>query len=309
MTGRRSVRDPEGRMLGVEFNATLVRASVVDGGRVQRSLSETFEPGARPEAMLEAVVRVAKQLEPEPAALGLGVPAEIDSQGRCWGFSTLAGFEGVYIAEELAARLGCPVAIESDAACAALGEKLYGRGRELDDFMVVLLGERVAAGLVLRKELYLGRSGFVAELGHLRIDSSEAAAQCVCSRRGCVAAYASDAALLAAFREQGGQTESAAALSGQADRGSELAQRCLAARAAALGDGIALVQNLLDLDAVAIVCSGANEFRWLEPNLRKHLRAQVFGAPASELGVYASTLAGDAVSIGAAELARSVRSA
>ncbi len=295
-------------MLGVEFNATLVRANVVDGARVQRSSSETFDPGATPEGMLEAVVRVAKQLEPAPVALGLGVPAEIDSQGRCWGFSTLAGFEGVYIAEELAARLGCPVAIESDAACAAIAEKLCGRGRELEDFMVVLLGERVAAGLVLRGELYRGSSGFAAELGHLCIDNASEAPLCVCGRRGCVAAYATDAALLATFREQGGQTESAPALVGQADRGNELAQRCLAARGAALGSGIALIQNVLDLDAVFLVCSGKSEFRWLEPSLRKNLRGGVFGTPASEIGLYESVLGSDAVAIGAAELARSVRS-
>jgi glucokinase len=267
-------------MLGVQISPGRVRAAVVEGGSIARRHDQPLAPGARPDEVMEAVVTAAQSLHAAPSAVGLAIPGDVDGSGRCWGLHGVLGFDGVYIAEEVAARLGCPVSIESDGNAAALAERAHGRAKTYPSALTVLLGERLAAGLVLGGEVRRGSSGFGIAFGHLRIDSSPSATLCSCGRRGCLVAVAGT-----------GAAEDAESL------------RLLGA---ALGTGVAFVQNVLDLDAVILACPSSETFRAIEPELRSKLRELVFGPPASELPLFESLLGADAVLIGAAALASSI---
>jgi predicted NBD/HSP70 family sugar kinase len=252
-------------MLGVQISPGLVRAALVEGGSVQNRIERALAPEARPDEVMDAVVTSAQSVSASPTAVGLAIPGEVDGSGRCWGLRGVLGFDGVYIAEEVAARLGCPVTIESDGNAAALAERTHGRAKGYDSSLTLLVGPRLAGGLVLGGELRRGSSGFGLAFSHLRIDTSPEARLCECGRRGCLGADASSAA--------------------------------------ALGAGLSLVQNILDLDAAILICERPDVFRVLEPELRQVLRQQVFGPPASELPLLEAQLGQDAVLIGAATLA------
>jgi predicted NBD/HSP70 family sugar kinase len=267
-------------MLGVQISPGRVRAAIVEAGAVVARHDAELKAGVRPDEMMEAVVTAAQLLCASPTAIGLAIPGEVDNSGRCWGIAGVLGFDGVYIAEEVAARLGCPAAIESDGNAAALAERAYGRGQGHQNSLTILLGQRLAAGLLLGGELRRGSSGFGISFPHLRIDSSEQAPLCGCGRRGCLGAVSEFAP---------GVTDAAA----------------LGRLGAAMGAGLALVQNVLDLDAIVVVSEGA-VFRALEPVLRQKLREQVFGPPASEVPLFEGRLGPDAVLIGAAAVAASI---
>jgi glucokinase len=94
----------------------------------------------------------------------------------------------------------------------------------------------------------------------------------------------------------------------RASAGDTLAVAAVERLGRALGSGLSLVQNTLDLDAIALVVGLPGLFLLLEPLLRDALREHVFGQPASEIPVFESLLGADAALIGAAELAaRGVR--
>jgi predicted NBD/HSP70 family sugar kinase len=266
-----------GDMLGVQISQGVVRAAVVEGGAVQSRVERVLAPDARPDEVMDAVVATAQSVSASPTAVGLAVPGEVDSSGRCWGLRGVLGFDGVYIAEEVAARLGCPVAIESDGSAAALAERTQGRAKGFDSSLTLLVGSRLAGGLVLGGGLRRGSSGFGLAVSHLRIDTSPEARACECGRRGCLGAYVSFSA--APSPEE------------------------LASAGAAIGAGLSLLQNILDLDAAILICERPDTFRALEPELRQALRQQVFGPPAGELPLLQSQLGQDAVLIGAATLA------
>ena len=59
--------------------------------------------------------------------------------------------------------------IENDANLAALGEKKWGSGKELTDFILITLGTGVGAGLILNGKLYRGHNGLGGEGGHIII--------------------------------------------------------------------------------------------------------------------------------------------
>jgi predicted NBD/HSP70 family sugar kinase len=296
-------RTPSISMLGLELGPSTVRAALIEGGKIVRRHEQPLAPAPRPDVVIDAIVQAALRLEASPKVAGIAIPGELDGSGRCWGMEELPGFDGVYIAEELAARLGCPVSIESDGQSAALGERVHGRGRGHASLLSVVIGERLSAGLVLDGQLRRGKSGFGASIAHVCVDTSEAARSCVCGRRGCLLAYASLRALTLEYEQAGGDRAAGLDVVERAGKGEAAAVEAVRRLGVALGAGLALVQNMLDLDAVTLVSSAPALFGLLEPQLRQALRERVFGPAAGEIPVFESLLGRDAVLIGAAELA------
>lgn len=303
LTDGETFRTPGNSMLGLELGPTQVLAALIERGRVVKRHAHAFTPGGSPDVVLDSIVRAAQALEATPKAAGLAIPGELDGSGRCWGMAELPGFDGVLIAEEVAARLGCPVSIESDGPSAALAERLHGRGRGHTNLVTVLLGERLSAGLVIDGQIRRGRSGFAASIAHLRVDSSPTARSCVCGRSGCLNLYASLSALAQDYAEITGKTATRLEVAQLALRGDEAAREAVERVAAALGQGLASIQNVLDLDAITLVTEPPGFFGLLQAALREALRSSTFGAPAGEVPVLESLLGTDAVLIGAAELA------
>lgn len=290
-------------VIGIELGDSVVRAALVEAGVVKKECVLDAPADSLPQDIIALFSRAVTTLDPKPSAVGLAVPGEIDENGRCWGISGAPGFEGVHVAEELAALLGCPVSIESEGFSAALCEKLHGHGQAHAGCLTVVLGQRLSAGLALHGELHRGSSGFGASLGHLPIDLTPAARPCECGRRGCLEQYAGLRALGREYEARTGAPASTHEIVERAAAQEEAALSALTSLGHALGHGIALVQNILDLDAVVLVCESPALFRALQPHLRERLRELVFGPPASEVPLYGSRLGPDAVIVGAADLA------
>ncbi|MCD8185602.1 MAG: ROK family protein [Rikenellaceae bacterium] len=82
-----------------------------------------------------------------------------------------------------------PVVMTNDANAAALGEKIYGAAKNLNNFVVITLGTGLGSGFVINGELLLGHYGFAGELGHVIINHTGRV--CGCGRKGCLETYVS----------------------------------------------------------------------------------------------------------------------
>lgn len=91
------------------------------------------------------------------------------------------------LAERLKEQYALPVLVQNDMDAAALAEKLYGRGRWLDNFLYLGLANGIGAGIVIDGRLYTGSRGFSGEIGHLSIDLN--GPLCSCGNRGCLETY------------------------------------------------------------------------------------------------------------------------
>ena len=291
-------------LIGVDFGGTLVKAGVVEGGEVLRSTTAVTGSASSPAQILDLLAGTVLALSSEPEAVGVAIPGEVDAEGRCWRLTNVPGFAGIHIAKELSQRLGgCPIAVENDATSAALGERLYGHGREHPSFLMVTLGTGIGAGLVLGHMLYPVANGFAGEFGHLNIDRSLDAPPCACGQRGCVEAYTGTKALLRKFKELGaGDADGVLAIAQNARRGERAGHEVFAMMGEALGRGIAAVQNLLDLNAIVFTGGVAGSFDLIEPHVRKALRAHTFAPPLAEVPLLLSDLGEVAGIIGAAYL-------
>jgi predicted NBD/HSP70 family sugar kinase len=165
-------------------------------------------------------------------------------------------------AARLAERTGTDVLHENDAYAAALGEKLYGEARDLNDFFYVFVGEGVGAGIVIGGEPYRGAGGNAGEAGHLIVDPN--GPLCYCGNRGCLGEYLS----LAGLRRYHAEARSAVAADASLDAWLDRA-------AAALSIALAGIENLFDPEA--LILGGSAPMAILTPLVERlgALRASV----------------------------------
>jgi predicted NBD/HSP70 family sugar kinase len=78
----------------------------------------------------------------------------------------------VDVKQLLSRRHALPVAIENDAAAAALGELHFGHGMQKPSFFYILVSSGLGGGLVLEGEYFRGAQGRSGELGFLPLRSS-----------------------------------------------------------------------------------------------------------------------------------------
>ena len=122
----------------------------------------------------ETIARVAEffAAHPEIAAVGLGSfgPLDLDERSPRFGAITTTpkpGWSGTNVRSLLAAKLGVPIAIETDVGAAALGEGRFGVAQRLDTFCYVTIGTGIGGGVVVRGEVVHGL--LHPEFGHMRI--------------------------------------------------------------------------------------------------------------------------------------------
>ena len=92
------------------------------------------------------------------------------------------------VVEQVRHHTHLPTFLINDGNAGALGEKMYGIGKTIPNFLYVYLKHGIGSGLVLHGELYNGDRGQSGELGHSTINF--AGPQCPCGNVGCLEMYA-----------------------------------------------------------------------------------------------------------------------
>lgn len=91
-------------------------------------------------------------------------------------------------------RYRLPVAFGWDGGSAALAEKLFGVGQEVQDLIFLEISDQISAGIINGGEVYRDSRGRRAQLGHVSIDRD--GPMCSCGGRGCLELYAATPAVL-----------------------------------------------------------------------------------------------------------------
>ena len=102
----------------------------------------------------------------------MGANGAVDSRRRLLVGSLYLGHGEIAIGDHLERAFGLPVRIENDVHAAAIGEQVFGIGREVDDFVFYNAGTGIALGIIAGGQLYRGASNTAGENGHAVIDHS-----------------------------------------------------------------------------------------------------------------------------------------
>ena len=308
-------------VIGIDLGGTNCRGSLVslagEVGDISR-MPTRIEEGRnsfleRLTAFCAAFLQSARERGMQVRALGMGTPGVIAADGRITFSPNLLPLNGLPLAERLRAALGCPVTIVNDANAIAWGEALFGAGRDFSSFLTITLGTGVGGGLVLERRLWSGSDGAAGEVGHIMVEPEERV--CGCGSHGCMEQYASASGVVRTVREllAGGEASSLAVL-GEEDLTSHniaLAARCgdpvalEAFREAGrrLGQVLAGVANLLNIDGVVVTGGASESLDLMRPALEEEIARRAFAVPARRLRIERGRLGDDAGILGAARIA------
>ncbi|MEW2358965.1 ROK family glucokinase [Spirillospora sp. NPDC029432] len=188
--------------IGVDVGGTKVAAGVVDDrGRILEKVRRPT-PSTDPEetaSVIAEVVDLLKGKYADVAAVGLGSAGFVDQTRSTVLFAPNLAWRDEPIKKKVESLVGLPVVVENDGNATAWGEARFGAGRDHDFIVLITLGTGIGGGIIIGGELYRGRFGIGAEVGHFRVVPD--GRRCGCGNRGCWEQYASGNALVHEARE------------------------------------------------------------------------------------------------------------
>jgi len=215
------------------------------------------EPGVA--GMIEAGRELLREHSHSVKGIGISVGAMFDPRTGVFGDAPhLPSWKGFPIVEKMSQALNLPVAADNDANACALAEWRFGAGRGTQHMAFLTFGTGLGAGLILNGRLYHGASALAGEIGALRVADDGPPVR---GKPGCLEGYASGAGIAGLVRlrlpEFQGATRllpdaTAADVAAAADAGDALALAILEECGDYLGRGLAMLLDLLNLEAVVI---------------------------------------------------------
>lgn len=154
-------------VIGVDLGGTKVAAGRVREGELMQLVKHSVPAQEDKETVLAVVMdAIAEVMSPEVVAIGCGVPSVVDvADGVVREVGNIPSWKAVPLRAELEQRFGIPVAIDNDANVFALGEFVFGAGKDHQHLVGITLGTGLGAGVIVDGRLLHGANCGVGELG------------------------------------------------------------------------------------------------------------------------------------------------
>ena len=192
-----SINPDGGYSIGMQLDHQLLVGVVTDLSGTVRSRIEQPVDRPTPHEAMPALAAMPKDLmcrfrfdENRLLGIGMAMPGPFGVEGMTSvGPTALPGWQDFPLASELARLTDIDVTVENDATAAAIGERLYGVARNLNNFVYLFIGTGMGAGLFLDGHLYKGSRHNAGEIGHMVVKPQ--GLECGCGKRGCLERYVS----------------------------------------------------------------------------------------------------------------------
>ena len=303
-------------LIGMHFSGPRLQAALIDdSGQVLERREATISP----KTMVQQVATIARELGSQGgdvSALGFGIPGLVNRQTDVVIVSPdLPTGIRENLHRELTEATGLRVELENDANAAAYGEFKVGAGRGSNNIFYMMIGNGIGGAIILDGKLWTGTSGFAGEVGHITIDTE--GMQCVCGNTGCLETVASAPSIVRRARERL-HRDSTSSLSRlglnkdftaddvahEAKEGDDFALMMIERTGKYIGTGVASVINLLNIEKI-ILGGGVMDAGSLILNpIIQEARRRAFQPCFEATQIVAGTLGRDAITVGAAMLAR-----
>jgi predicted NBD/HSP70 family sugar kinase len=299
--------------LAVDIATDWLGAAVVGlGGKIiastRRDQSLCNTPPEKVVEELDGLVRpMLASLEngPRIVAIGVSIPGLVRSSDGHVDVAPALGWRDVEIGTLIGDQfpeLDVPVFVGNDADLATSAEYLRGSGRGTTDFICIWGEGGLGAGIVVNGRLLSGSAGYAGEVGHVTIDAN--GELCHCGARGCLESVVGEEALLRrSGRDPLGGTAALEDLIAAADRGDHAALSALSASGRGLGIGISGLVNIFNPNRVALGGLYARVYPYVRAPILRELESRAMPAPRAMVDLVTVRLGGNALLLGAAELA------
>ena len=154
-------------ILGVDLGGTNIRVGQVENDTLKQIVSTPINNKEIEEDVLNSLYGLIDQVvNSSTKGIGIGVPSVVDTKkGIVYDVQNIPSWKEVHLKELLEKKYGIPVYVNNDANCFAVGEKYFGKGKEYEDLVGLIIGTGLGAGLILNNKLYSGRNCGAGEFG------------------------------------------------------------------------------------------------------------------------------------------------
>jgi glucokinase len=153
--------------IGIDIGGTKIRiGKVLDGKVLCETYLGTFANRSENEIIADLVQGIGDIMDNDVTGIGIGAPGLIDEKnGIVYHPHNIPSWKQTPLKDKIAAHFHLPVMISNDANCFALGEKIYGQGRNYQNLVGLSLGTGVGAGIIINNRLYSGTLSIAGEFG------------------------------------------------------------------------------------------------------------------------------------------------
>ena len=294
-------------VLGLRLGSILIRGVLVNvKGVIVDELEIPVDASGSAQRILEALLGAGRQIMRKNsintkslAGIGIAAPGAVDfSSGVCHWAPHHPRWKEVPLKTKFEEAFRVPCFVDHTYNCFVLCEKLFGLGRGLENFVGVLLGTGVSAGLIIHGEVYRGADCSAGEFGHTNVDPE--GLPCACGKNGCIEAYISGPAIAQSAsrcisRKSGGILRSlvhgdlarvrAEDVERAARQGDALALDIFSRMGCVLGIGLSNIVNILNPQVIILGGEVANASEFFLPSCLEKLSNSAWQASSKEVRV------------------------
>lgn len=192
--------------VGVDLGGTNIKVGIVShDGKIINKISLDTRADEGPNIVINQIKKGINALLKNNKLLiqgiGIGSPGTVSTKkGTVENPPNLPGWGKVNLGKIINKEFDIKTKVENDANAAAIGEMIFGAGKNLDSFVMVTLGTGVGGGIILNRKLFKGEFGAAGEIGHITIDVN--GQHCNCGSYGCIETFLGNQYIIKRVQEE-----------------------------------------------------------------------------------------------------------
>ncbi len=173
--------------LAIDIGGTKFSLALFAGEEMVLRESRQTDRAGGPRSMLgqlESIILAWKHdHEIHRCAIGFGGPVDFGNQ-KVTLSTHVDGWNENPLVETIGAMAGAPVVMDNDANVGALGEGIFGAGKNTRPLLYMTLSTGIGSGILTQHGVYRGADWYAGEIGHLTIRPG--GPECLCGSFGCL---------------------------------------------------------------------------------------------------------------------------
>ncbi len=156
-------------IIGLNLEGKQLEIGRFKNERIESLKSFTISPDKEAEIVVQEIQSAIDSLfNKQVAGIGIGVPGVVDiDAGIVRNATNIPSWENVPLRKLLEERYKVPIYIDNDANCFTAGVKYFGKGKNYQHLIGLIIGTGMGAGIIIDGKLWSGPNGNAGEFGKI----------------------------------------------------------------------------------------------------------------------------------------------